>query len=90
MIALKSWKKSERVRWDGNKHSPEETAGLFGLGALSWLNPLSLAGYKKRLALEDLYRLDCNLASEHLQVNHPPVSTVCAVALGNVTVWPER
>ncbi|KFG78480.1 ATPase-like protein [Metarhizium anisopliae] len=90
MLVLKSWKKSKWVRWDGNKHSPEETAGVFGLCSLAWLNPLLLAGYKKRLALENLYPLDSNLASEHLEVNHPPVSTVCAVALGNVTVWPER
>ncbi|KAK8931550.1 ABC transporter FUM19 [Metarhizium anisopliae] len=90
MLVLKSWKKSKWVRWDGNTHSPEETAGVFGLYALAWLNPLLLAGYKKRLALEDLYPLDSNLASEHLEVNHPPASTACAVALGNVTVWPER
>ncbi|KAK9438046.1 uncharacterized protein VB005_09051 [Metarhizium brunneum] len=35
IIVLKSLKKSKWVRWDRNKHSPEETAGVFGLGALA-------------------------------------------------------
>ncbi|KAK7699574.1 hypothetical protein SLS64_011528 [Diaporthe eres] len=37
---------------------PEETSGLFGLGAFIWLNRLFLSGYAKVLKVGDLYPLD--------------------------------
>ncbi|KID82809.1 ATPase-like protein [Metarhizium guizhouense ARSEF 977] len=92
MIVLKTWKKPKWVRWDGNKHSPEETAGLFGLGAFAWLNPLLLTGHKKRVTLE-AGTCTRSIPTWHQRICRsitPPVSAVCTVALGNVMVWPER
>ena len=52
--------------WDVKEHSPEETAGVFGLGAFFWLNRLFLAGYKKVLTMDDLFPLDHSMISEKL------------------------
>lgn len=54
------------VRWDVKDHSPEETTGLYGLGAYFWLNRLFLAGYRKVLQISDLFPLDQSMASETL------------------------
>ncbi|KAI1408189.1 P-loop containing nucleoside triphosphate hydrolase protein [Hypoxylon sp. FL1857] len=67
LLILESQHKSRWVRWDAKEHSPEETSGLFGLGAFLWLNRLFLTGYKKILTLDDLYPLDYNMDSERLQ-----------------------
>lgn len=45
------------------EHSPEETSGLFGLGAFIWLNRLFLSGYSKVLKVSDLYPLDPAMCS---------------------------
>ncbi|KAL2131166.1 hypothetical protein VTI74DRAFT_5453 [Chaetomium olivicolor] len=67
IIVLESQSKSRWiVRWDVKEHSPEETTGLYGLGAYSWLNQLFLRGYNRVLEISDLYPLDCNMASETL------------------------
>ncbi len=54
------------VPWDVKDHSPEETTGLYGLGAYFWLNRLFLAGYRKVLQISDLFPLDQSMASETL------------------------
>lgn len=64
---LEAQQKTKWIRWDGKEHSPEETSGLFDLGAFIWLNRLFLTGYKKTLTLDDLFPLDQNVASEPLQ-----------------------
>lgn len=69
LIILESQHKSKVVVcFDVKEHSPEETSGLFGLGAFVWLNQLFLTGYRKILTLDDLFPLDQNLASEVLQL----------------------
>ncbi len=69
LILLESQQKSKSVQWDDVKeHSPEETSGLFGLGALLWLNRLFLTGYRKVLTLSDLFPLDRSLATEDLHL----------------------
>ncbi|KAI0376568.1 P-loop containing nucleoside triphosphate hydrolase protein [Hypomontagnella monticulosa] len=67
LLVLESQSKSRWVRWDAKEHSPEETSGLFGLGAFLWLNRLFLTGYKKVLAIDDLYPLDHSMTSKDLQ-----------------------
>ncbi|KAI1403266.1 P-loop containing nucleoside triphosphate hydrolase protein [Hypoxylon fuscum] len=67
ILVLESQHKSRWVQWDTKEHSPEETSGLFGLGAFLWLYQLFLTGYKKILTLDDLYPLDQNMASKNLQ-----------------------
>ncbi|XXG97918.1 hypothetical protein Hte_004234 [Hypoxylon texense] len=67
ILVLESQHKSRWIRWDTKDHSPEETAGLFGLGAFLWLNQLFLTGYRKVLTIEDLFPLDQSMASERLQ-----------------------
>lgn len=46
--------------------SPEETSGLFGLVAYTWLNPLLRKGYCNVLHLKDLDKLDQHLATKVL------------------------
>ncbi|PVH82064.1 P-loop containing nucleoside triphosphate hydrolase protein [Cadophora sp. DSE1049] len=67
IIILESQKKTRWLRWDTKEHSPEETSGLYSLGAFAWLNRLFLRGYTKVLTIEDLYPLDQSMASNVLQ-----------------------
>ncbi|KAI8957592.1 P-loop containing nucleoside triphosphate hydrolase protein [Daldinia sp. FL1419] len=67
ILVLESQHKSKWVRWNEEEHSPEETSGLFDLGAFVWLNRLFLAGYNKVLVLDDLFPLDPSMASSRLQ-----------------------
>lgn len=67
VLILESQHKLKWIRWDIKQHSPEETTGLFDLGAFLWLNNLFLTGYKKLLVLDDLYPLDQNMCSEDLK-----------------------
>ena len=67
ILALESQHKSKWIRWDAKDHSPEESAGLFGLGAFLWLNVLFLTGYRKVMTLEDLFPLDRNMSAEVLR-----------------------
>ena len=66
LIFVESQHKTRWMRWNFKDHSPEETSGLFGLGAFVWLNQLFLRGFRKVLATEDLIPLDQTLASEVL------------------------
>ncbi|KAK3685219.1 P-loop containing nucleoside triphosphate hydrolase protein [Podospora appendiculata] len=68
LILLESHHKARwAIQWDTKEHSPEETAGLFGLGAFVWLNQLFLTGYRKVMTLDDLFPLDYQMASKTLQ-----------------------
>ncbi|PMD39274.1 P-loop containing nucleoside triphosphate hydrolase protein [Hyaloscypha variabilis F] len=67
ILFLESQHKSKWIQWDANKHSPEETSGVFGLGAYVWLNGMFLAGYKKVLVIDDLFHLDQNMLTESLE-----------------------
>lgn len=67
IIILESQQKTRWLRWDTKEHSPEETSGLYSLGAFAWLNRLFLRGYSKVLTMEDLYPLDQSMASNILQ-----------------------
>lgn len=66
LIILESQQKARWLSWDTKEHSPEETSGLYSLGAFAWLNKLFLMGYKRTLTLDDLYPLDQAMASEIL------------------------
>ncbi|KAK2601395.1 hypothetical protein N8I77_010849 [Diaporthe amygdali] len=65
-LLLESQHKSRWIHWDTKEHSPEETSGLFGLGAFIWLNRLFLSGYAKVLKVGDLYPLDPAMCAETL------------------------
>lgn len=68
VIVLESQSKSRWIlRWDVKEHSPEETSGLYGLGAYFWLNRLLVTGYRKVLQIRDLFPLDQSMASEALE-----------------------
>jgi ABC-type multidrug transport system fused ATPase/permease subunit len=66
-ILLESVQKRRWLDWDSKDHSPEETAGLYGLGAFLWLNSLFLRGYNKILTLKDLYPLDQQMLAVKLE-----------------------
>ncbi|KAG8161139.1 hypothetical protein KVR01_009403 [Diaporthe batatas] len=68
-LLLESQSKARWISWDLKEHSPEETSGLFGLGAFIWLNQLFLSGYSKVLKVGDLYPLDPALCAETLEKN---------------------
>ncbi|KAI1338782.1 P-loop containing nucleoside triphosphate hydrolase protein [Xylariaceae sp. FL0016] len=67
ILGLESRGKSRWIRWDAKDHSPEESTGIFGLGAFTWLNTLFMRGYKRILTLSDLYPLDQNISAEYLK-----------------------
>lgn len=65
-LLLESKNKTRWICWDVKEHSPEETSGLFSLGAFIWLNRLFLSGYAKVLKVNDLYPLDPAMCAETL------------------------
>lgn len=69
LILLESLHQQRWLNWDRKKHSPEETAGFYGLGSFLWLNPLLFLGYKKVLNLSDLFSLDKDVSAEVLQTS---------------------
>lgn len=66
IIVLESKQKTAWLKWDWEKHSPEESGGFFDLGMFTWLKELFLAGYSSVLTLDNLYSLDKNLSSEKM------------------------
>jgi len=48
------------------KVTPESRSSVYNLSVFWWLNRLFWSGYKKPLALEDLYPLESDLASKKL------------------------
>lgn len=66
-IVLESMRKERWLTWDRKDHSPEETAGLYGLAVFAWLNSLFLRGFNTVLQLSDLVPLDRNMSSEKME-----------------------
>lgn len=60
--------KTRWIQWDTASHSPEETAGFFGLAAFSWIWKLFAIGRQKVLVLDDLFSLDRHMASDTLRM----------------------
>lgn len=53
--------------WKNEDHSPEETSGIFGLSAYTWLNTLFIKGYSSVLTIDDLFALDHTMATTRLE-----------------------
>ncbi|KAH7361060.1 ATPase-like protein [Rhexocercosporidium sp. MPI-PUGE-AT-0058] len=68
VLLVESKQKSSQVQWDSKRHCPEETSGIFGLAAYTWLYSIFWNGYRTILTLEDLFALDPRLATENLQL----------------------
>ncbi|KAG2012494.1 hypothetical protein GB937_007089 [Aspergillus fischeri] len=66
ILFLEACQKARWVTWDATKHSPEETSGIFSLGAFFWLNKLFLAGYRHTFTIESLYPLDSTFDAQAL------------------------
>ncbi|KAK4142448.1 canalicular multispecific organic anion transporter 1 [Dichotomopilus funicola] len=70
ILLLEGQSKTRWIRWIDQPgtyhHSPEETSGLYGLGAYLWLNGLLGRGYRRVLGMDDLFPLDANLRAEAL------------------------
>lgn len=64
---LESQHKDRWVKLDLKHLSPEETTGIYGLGAYVWLNKLFLSGYSKVIKLDDLYPLDSSMTADTLE-----------------------
>ncbi|KUI69854.1 Multidrug resistance-associated protein 1 [Cytospora mali] len=64
---LESQHKDRWIKLNLKAHSPEETTGIYGLGAYVWLNKLFLTGYSKVLRMDDLYPLDSSMTAEALE-----------------------
>ncbi|KAI1340793.1 ATPase-like protein [Xylariaceae sp. FL0016] len=66
LLLLEAFHKTRWLSVEDEKRSPEERAGLFGLGAFIWLNTLFMTGYRNILKLDDLYPLDQSMATDAL------------------------
>ncbi|CAK7206573.1 hypothetical protein SEUCBS139899_009369 [Sporothrix eucalyptigena] len=53
--------------WKAEDHSPEETSGLFGLSAYTWLNALFWKGFRSVLSIDDLFALDHTMSTKRLE-----------------------
>ncbi|EPE07201.1 abc transporter [Ophiostoma piceae UAMH 11346] len=72
ILGLESVHKTRYIRssaawWQSVAHSPEETSGLFGIGAYAWLSSLFLKGYRNVMILDDLFALDPAMSSKKLE-----------------------
>ncbi|KAK7423072.1 hypothetical protein QQZ08_009239 [Neonectria magnoliae] len=67
ILVLEAQGKARWLQWGSNKHSPEDTTGIFSLGTYFWLNRLLLRGYKGVLSIDDLYTLGREMHSELLK-----------------------
>ncbi|KAF5265447.1 hypothetical protein FOXYS1_3738 [Fusarium oxysporum] len=66
VLCLETIPKTKWIHWNADEHSPEESSGIFSIGAFAWLNQLFMRGYRGVLAIDDLYPLDENMASSRL------------------------
>lgn len=69
--AISFLESQQKTRWlhldpKGNR-SPEETTGIYGLGAYVWLNRLFFEGWRKVINMDDLYPLDSSMSAEALE-----------------------
>ncbi|CZR65845.1 related to multidrug resistance protein [Phialocephala subalpina] len=69
ILVAESRNKSKCILWSDKDHSPEETRGVFGLSAYTWLNDTFHKGYTTILTLSDLPQLDKRMTTEPLQKN---------------------
>lgn len=70
IILLALLESQQKTRWsdlDRQQHSPEESTGIYGLGAFIWLNNLFFAGYRQVLTMDDIYPLDSRMSAEGLE-----------------------
>lgn len=66
ILLLEAQQKSRWLTWNREEHSPEETSGIFSLGAFFWLNKMFFVGYRKIMTIEDLYPLDSSFSAKSL------------------------
>ena len=66
ILFLEAQRKTRFVKWDSKEHSPEETSGIYSLGAYLWLNKLFSHGYSRILQMDDLYPLDFSMRGKAL------------------------
>lgn len=64
---LESRQKTRWLQRDHKSRSPEETTGVYGLGAYTWLNRLFFEGWRKVISMNDLYPLDSNMSAEAME-----------------------
>ncbi|ROW00912.1 hypothetical protein VPNG_08274 [Cytospora leucostoma] len=67
LAVLESQHKDRWLKVDIKHYSPEETTGIYGLGAYFWLNRLFLAGYSNVIRMKDLYPLDSSMKAAALE-----------------------
>lgn len=64
---VESQHKTKWLQLDRKTQSPEETTGIYGLGAYVWLNRLFFAGWRKVISMNDLFPLDSSMSAEALE-----------------------
>ncbi|KAF4944191.1 hypothetical protein FGADI_12864 [Fusarium gaditjirri] len=74
ILCLETIPKTKWIHWNADEHSPEESSGIFSIGAFAWLNQLFMRGYRGVLAIDDLYPLDENMASSKLYTHFFPIA----------------
>ncbi|TEA21500.1 ABC transporter FUM19 [Colletotrichum sidae] len=72
ILVLESLRKPQASFLDQKEQSPEVTSGMFQLATFSWLNGLFSKGYRKILAINDLYLLDDAMSAEVLYAQFEP------------------
>lgn len=67
LLGFEVQQKTRWLSWDLKEHSPEETSGLYSLGAFFWLNKLFMKGFRGVLSIDKLYPLDQALAADTMK-----------------------
>lgn len=66
ILLFECYPKDAWLAWDVKTHSPEELSSIFSISVYFWLNKLFLHGYRKVMAISDLYPLDSALDCQKL------------------------
>jgi hypothetical protein len=69
ILFLDAKEKGAYLQQDEEKHSPEETSGVYNESVFFWLRSLLIQGTKKILEINDLYTLNEDLATENISPN---------------------
>lgn len=63
LLVLESTNKRRYLKAPYCNYSPEATCGIFNRSVFFWINPLLAVGFRKLIALDDLYETDPSLKS---------------------------
>lgn len=67
LLCLEAQAKTSYLKPPYNRYPPEATSGILNASFVWWLNKLFVAGFRKLITSQDLFKIDTGLGSESLR-----------------------